>query len=123
MRRTVDAPIPGNLPISAGVVANGFCFVGPQFGIDDAHRPVGDVEQQTALALDNIERVLKKAGTRMDLVVRTTVWLRSIDDFEAMNRAYRPRFPESPPARVTVGVSGMLFGAAVEIDAVAAMPD
>jgi 2-iminobutanoate/2-iminopropanoate deaminase len=122
MRRSVDAPIPGNLPISAAVVAAGLCFVGAQFGIDADNKPVGDVERQTALAIDNLEAVLEKAGTRLDLVVRTTVWLRTLDDFDAMNRAYRVRFPESPPARVTVAVAGILFGAAVEIDAVAAMP-
>jgi 2-iminobutanoate/2-iminopropanoate deaminase len=123
MRRTVDAPIPGKLPISAAVVAGGLCFVGGQFGIDDDNRPVGGVEQQTSLALDHLEAVLKKAGTRLDLVVRMTVWLRSLDDFEAMNRAYRVRFPVSPPARVTVGINQILFGAAVEVDAVAAMPE
>jgi 2-iminobutanoate/2-iminopropanoate deaminase len=123
MRRTVSVPIPGNLPISAAVVAGGLCFVGGQFGIDADNKPVGDVERQTALALDNLERVLKSAGTRLDLVVRMTVWLRSLDDFDAMNRAYRVRFPKDPPARVTVAIAGILFGAAMEIDAVAAMPD
>jgi 2-iminobutanoate/2-iminopropanoate deaminase len=123
MRRTVDAPIPGNLPISAAVVASGLCFVGGQFGTDADNRPVGDVEKQTALAIDHLEGVLKRAGTRLDLVVRTNVWLRSLADFDAMNRAYRVRFPSSPPARVTLGASDILFGAAVEIDAVAAMPE
>jgi 2-iminobutanoate/2-iminopropanoate deaminase len=122
MRHAVEAPIPGNLPVSAAVVSSGLCFVGGQFGIDADHRPVEGVEQQTALAIDHLEVVLKSAGTRLDLVVRTTVWLRSLDDFEAMNRAYRLRFPRSPPARVTLGVSQILFGASVEIDAVAAMP-
>jgi 2-iminobutanoate/2-iminopropanoate deaminase len=54
--------------------------------------------------------------------VRVTVWLRRLADFDAMNRAYRTRFPAEPPARVTVAVDDLLFGAAVEIDAVAAMP-
>jgi 2-iminobutanoate/2-iminopropanoate deaminase len=52
-----------------------------------------------------------------------TVWLRRLDDFDAMNRAYRGRFPAGYPARVTLGVNELLFGASVEIDAVAAMPD
>jgi len=123
MRRTIENNIPGGLPISAAVVAGGLCFTGAQFGIDADNRPVGDVERQTALALDHLEEVLKHAGTRLDLVVRITVYLRSLDDFDAMNRAYRGRFPKSPPARVTIGAKDLLFGAAMELDAVAAMPD
>jgi 2-iminobutanoate/2-iminopropanoate deaminase len=122
-RRIVDAPTAANLPYSAAVVAGGLCFVAGQFGTDDANRPVGDVERQTALALDHLEAVLEKSGTHLDQVVRATVWLRRLDDFDAMNRAYRGRFPKGPPARVTVAVSDLLCGASVEIDAVAAMPD
>jgi 2-iminobutanoate/2-iminopropanoate deaminase len=122
MRRIVDAPTVANLPYSAGVTAAGLCFVAGQFGTDQENRPVGDVEHQTALAIDHLEAVLGKAGTSLDLVVRTTIWLRNLDDFAAMNRAYRVRFPRDPPARVTVAVTELLFGAAVEIDAIAAMP-
>jgi len=122
MRRIVDAPTVATLPYSAGVTAAGLCFVAGQFGTDGEDRPVGDVERQTTLAIDHLEAVLKRAGTSLDLVVRTTVWLRKLDDFTAMNRAYRVRFPRDPPARVTVAVAELLFGAAVEIDAIAAMP-
>jgi 2-iminobutanoate/2-iminopropanoate deaminase len=123
MRRIVDAPTAANLPYSAAGVAGGLCFVAGQFVTDGDNRPVGDVETQTSLALDHLEAVLQRAGTRLDEVVRMTVWLRRLDDFEAMNRAYRSRFPKGPPARVTVAVDDLLFGASVEIDAVAAMPD
>lgn len=122
MKRIVDAPIAGDLPYSAGVIAAGLCFVAGQFGTNEADEPIGDVEEQTRIALDHLAAVLDRAGTRLDLVVRTTVFLRSMDDFAAMNRAYRVRFPRNPPARVTLGVSELLFGARVEIDAVAAMP-
>jgi 2-iminobutanoate/2-iminopropanoate deaminase len=126
MRRIVDAPFPPNpglrLPFSAAVVAAGLCFVAGQFGTDEDNRPVGDVEAQTRLALDHLAAVLEKAGTRLDLVVRVTVFLRSLDDFAAMNRPYRARFPHDPPARVTIGVADLLFGAAVELEAIAAMP-
>lgn len=123
MRTAIANNIPGDLPISAAVVAGGLCYTGGQFGIDADNRPVGDVEQQTALAIDHIEEVLRRAGTRLDMIVRITVYLRSIDDFAAMNRAYRTRFRGSPPARVTLGVNQLLFGASVELEAVAAMPD
>jgi 2-iminobutanoate/2-iminopropanoate deaminase len=122
MRHIVDAPTAKNIPYSAAIVSGGLCFTAGQFGTDDDNRPVGGVEQQTALALDHLEVVLKAAGTRLDQVVRMTVYLRSMDDFEAMNRGYAGRFPKGPPARVTVAVSGLLFGASVELDAVAAMP-
>jgi 2-iminobutanoate/2-iminopropanoate deaminase len=122
MRRIVDAPTAPNLPYSAAVVAGGLCFVAGQFGTDEQNRPVGDVEQQTRVAIDHLEAVLERAGTRLDLIVRATVWLRRLADFDAMNRAYRVRFPKDPPARVTVAVDDLLFGASVEIDAVAAMP-
>jgi 2-iminobutanoate/2-iminopropanoate deaminase len=126
MRRIVDAPFPpnpgGNLPFSAAVVAGGLCFVAGQFGTDEENRPIGDVESQTRVALDHLAAVLEKAGTRLDLVVRITVFLRRLEDFEAMNRSYRVRFPHSPPARITIGVADLLFGADVEFDAVAAMP-
>ena len=122
MRNVVAAPVAPNLPYSAAITAGGFCFVSGQFGTDEQNRPVGDVEQQTRVALSHLDTVLTRAGTSLDLVVRMTVWLRSLRDFDAMNRAYRERFPSDPPARVTVGVSELLFDADVEIDAVAALP-
>jgi 2-iminobutanoate/2-iminopropanoate deaminase len=123
MRRTVNAPTVANLPYSAAVVAGGLCFVAGQFGTDEKNKPVGDVERQTAIAIDHLEAVLKQAGSSLDQVVRVTVWLRKLEDFDAMNRAYRARFPRDPPARVTVAVANLLFDASVEIDAIAAMPE
>jgi 2-iminobutanoate/2-iminopropanoate deaminase len=123
MRRVVDAPTVANLPYSAAVVAGGLCFVSGQFGTDEQNRPVGDVERQTAIALDHLESVLQRAGSGLDQLVRVTVWLRRLEDFDAMNRTYRARFPSAPPARVTVAVDHLLFDAAVEIDAIAAMPE
>ena len=67
--------------------------------------------------------MLKRAGSSLDEVVRVTIWLRRLEDFDAMNRAYRARFPRDPPARVTVAVANLLFDASVEIDAIAAMPE
>lgn len=110
--------VPG-LPYSAGVIANGLCFVAGQFGTDADDHPVGDVESQTALAIDHLETVLKVAGSDLSQVVRTTVYLCSYDDFPAMNRAYRTRFVDAPPARVSLRVVELLFGAKVEIDAIA----
>jgi 2-iminobutanoate/2-iminopropanoate deaminase len=122
MKKIVDAPVAAGLPYSAGVVAAGLCFCAGQFGTDANDKPVGDVEAQTTLAIDHLEAVLQKAGTRLDLVVKVTMWLTTYDDFEAMNRAYRKRFPKDPPARLTLCVSQLLFGSKVEIEAIAVMP-
>ncbi|MDQ2787041.1 MAG: RidA family protein [Chloroflexota bacterium] len=122
MKKIVEAPIVADLPYSAGVIAVGLCFVAGQFGTDAENHPVGGVEEQTILALDHIAAVLARAGSGLPHVVRTTVWLRSLDDFAAMNRAYRTRFAQDPPARVTIQVAALLFGAAVEIDAIAIVP-
>lgn len=122
MKKIVESPTVPGLPYSAGVVAAGLCFVAGQYGTDADDRPVGAIEEQTALALDHIEAVLARAGSGLAHVVRTTVWLRSLDDFEGMNRAYRARFAEDPPARVTIQVADLLLGAAVEIDAIAVVP-
>ena len=122
MKKIVEAPIAAGLPYSAGVIVSGLCFVAGQFGTDTDNCPVGGIAEQTALALDHIEAVLARAGSGLAHVVRTTVWLRSLDDFAGMNTAYCARFPEEPPARVTVQVAALLFGAAVEIDAIAVVP-
>lgn len=122
MKKIVESPTVAGLPYSAGVVAAGLCFVAGQYGTDADDRPVGEIEEQTALALDRIEAVLVRAGSGLAHVVRTTVWLRSLDDFAGMNRAYRARFAQEPPARVTIQVADLLLGAAVEIDAIALVP-
>jgi 2-iminobutanoate/2-iminopropanoate deaminase len=108
------------VPYSSAVMAGGLCFISGQFGTDADNHPVGDVERQTTIAIDHLEEVLQRADLSLEDVVRITVWLLNLDDFDAMNRAYRERFPAPQPARVTVQVAGLLFGAAVEIDAVAA---
>lgn len=118
----VDAATVPGLPYSAGVIAQGLCFVAGQFGTDADDKPVGDVAEQTALAIDHVEAVLKAAGSDLSQVVRTTVYLCSYDDFPAMNQAYRMRFGDAPPARVSLRVAELLFGARVEIDAIAVVP-
>ncbi|HLI51615.1 MAG TPA: RidA family protein [Thermomicrobiaceae bacterium] len=122
-KQIVNASTVPGLPYSAGVIANGFCFVAGQFGTDADDKPVGDVEEQTGLAIDHLEAVLRAAGSDLSRVVRTTVYLCSYDDFPAMNRAYRERFGENPPARVSLRVAELLFGARVEIDAIAVVPE
>ena len=77
------------------------------------------VEVQTERALENLEAVLEEAGTSLDNVLKTTVFLADIDDFEAMNEAYGSYFESEPPARSAVQAGALPLGMAVEIEAIA----
>lgn len=108
-------------PYSMGIKAGGFVFTAGQLPLDPATGQLAgnDVATQTEQVLKNIEAVLKAAGTSMDRVVKTTVFLKSMSDFAAMNEVYGKHFKESPPARSTIQVGGLARDAIVEIEAVA----
>ena len=80
----------------------------------------GGVEAETRQVLENLRNVLRAAGADMSDVVKCTVFLADIRDFQAMNRVYREFFPQDPPARSTVASSGLVAGARVEIECIAA---
>ena len=120
MKRIISGRAGG--PYSPAVIAGGFCFVAGQVGDGADAALVDGVESQTARTLDNVKAILDQAGVGMADVVRTTVFLADMDDFQAMNAVYATFFPDEPPARVTVQVARLPIGAAVEIDAVAVMP-
>ena len=82
-------------------------------------RDEASVADQTEQALENVEAVLEEAGSSMDDVLKVTVYLDDIDDFEAMNDTYATFFDDKPPARSAVGVDALPKGVAVEIEAVA----
>jgi 2-iminobutanoate/2-iminopropanoate deaminase len=111
-------------PYSPGVDIGNLVFVAGQIGLDPATGKMieGGIEAQTTQVMKNAEAVLKNAGLGFKDVVRTTVFLTNIGDFQAMNRVYASYFPEGsiPPARSTVAVSALAGGAAVEIDFIAA---
>lgn len=108
-------------PYSQAVVGNGLVFAAGQIPLDPrTGQPVlGDVRVQTRRVLDNLKAVLEAAGSSMDKVVKTTVFLRDLNDFGAMNEIYGEYFREAPPARSTVQVVKLPRDAAVEIEAVA----
>lgn len=83
----------------------------------------GDVETQTRQVLENIRGILEAAGSNFDKVVKTTVFLKDMNDFPIMNRVYETCFQENPPARSTVEVSRLPKDARVEIECVAIVPD
>jgi 2-iminobutanoate/2-iminopropanoate deaminase len=119
--RTKDAPQAIG-PYSQGIRANGFVFVSGQVAIDPATQQVitGDVAAQTDRALKNISGILKAAGTSLDKVLRSTVFLKNMGDFAAMNEVYAKYFTAAPPARSTVEVARLPKDVLVEIDVIAA---
>jgi 2-iminobutanoate/2-iminopropanoate deaminase len=107
-------------PYSHAIVAGDFVFTAGQAGLDPATRQLAEgIEAQTRQALRNVAAILEAAGTSMANVVKTTVFLANMDDFQAMNAVYAEFFPENPPARTTVQAARIPLDALVEIEAVA----
>ena len=105
---------------SQAVEANGFVFTAGQIPFTPEGEPVeGDIDQQAEQALSNLESVLNEAGVDLDDVVKVTVFLDDIDDFNEMNSTYAEYFSSDPPARSAVEAGGLPKGVDVEIEAVA----
>jgi 2-iminobutanoate/2-iminopropanoate deaminase len=120
--RTEEAPAPfQGAPYSQAIKAGGLVFVSGQVALTpDAQGLVGDgIAEQTAQVFANLKVILEAAGSSLDRVVKTTVYLRNFDDFQGMNEVYRRYVGDVPPARATVEVSELPSGALVEIDAIA----
>lgn len=112
-------------PYSQAIVANGFVFTAGQVGIDPAIGKLveGGVEEQAHQVLKNLTAVLEAAGSHVNNIVKTTVFLQSMDDYKAVNAIYASYLGENPPARSAVAVAGLPLGALVEIEAVALVQD
>jgi 2-iminobutanoate/2-iminopropanoate deaminase len=109
-------------PYSAGVmVGNHMVFTAGQLGLDPASNELvpGGVEAETSQALHNLSAILASAGAELRHVVKTTVFLRDMNDFARMNAVYAEFFKENPPARSTVQVARLPRDGAVEIEAIA----
>ena len=108
-------------PYSQAIKANGMVFASGQIALDPASGQTveGGVTEQTERVLNNLRAVLEAAGSSLDQVVKTTVFLADLNDFTSMNEAYGRFFGESPPARSTVEVSRLPRDVRVEIDAIA----
>ena len=111
-------------PYSLGVQAGHLVFTAGQVGLDPTTGTMvpGGLEAETRQALENMKAILEAAGTSLANVVKTTVFLRDINDFNAMNAIYGPYFPVDPPARSAIQVAALPRGAAVEIECVALVP-
>ncbi|MCD6577752.1 MAG: RidA family protein [Anaerolineaceae bacterium] len=108
-------------PYSLGIRAGGFLFLSGQLGLDpDTGTFVeGGIEEQTRQALLNIENVLKESGGDLSGVVKTSVFLRDINDFPKMNAVYAEFFNNDPPARSTMQVGALPKQGLVEIEVIA----
>ena len=108
-------------PYSQAVRAGGFVFLSGQVAIDPATQQViaGDAAAQTERVLKNLSAVLRQAGSGMEAVVKTTVFLKNMADFAAMNEVYGRYFTSAPPARSTVEVARLPKDVLVEIDVIA----
>ena len=108
-------------PYSAGIRVGNMVYTAGQVGIDPAIGDIveGGIEAETRQVLINLQAVLNAAGSSLDWVVKTTVFLRDMNDFSKMNAVYAEFFTNKPPARSTVQVVALPKGAAVEIEAVA----
>jgi 2-iminobutanoate/2-iminopropanoate deaminase len=108
-------------PYSMGIRVGYLIFTAGQVGLDPETGELvsGGVEAETRQALTNLQNILISAGSSLDRVVKTTVFLRDMSDFSRMNDIYAEFFMEKYPARSTVQVSALPKGAAVEIEAVA----
>jgi 2-iminobutanoate/2-iminopropanoate deaminase len=108
-------------PYSQAIVSGGLVFCSGQVPIDPATGELvaGGIQEQTHRSLMNLKAVLEAAGSGLDRVVKTTVFLQSMNDFAAMNAVYANYFPNDPPARSTVEVAKLPRNALVEIECIA----
>ena len=120
--RTDQAPAPfQGAPYSQAIKVGDFVFVSGQVALrPGSPEIVGDsIEEQTEQVFANLKAILEEAGSGLDRLVKTTVFLADFDDFQGMNSVYARHVGETPPARATVEISRLPSGARVEIEAIA----
>jgi 2-iminobutanoate/2-iminopropanoate deaminase len=120
--RTEEAPAPfQGAPYSQAIAANGLVFVSGQLALKPGDKELsgGSIEEQTEQVFSNLKAILEAAGSGLDRLVKTTVFLQRLDDFQGMNSVYAKHVGSTPPARSTVEVAKLPSGALVEIEAIA----
>jgi 2-iminobutanoate/2-iminopropanoate deaminase len=127
MRKVISTErAPGAVgPYSQAIVSGGFVWVSGQIALEPATGQMvqGEIEDEARQVLANLRAVLDAAGSSLDRVVRATVYLADLSDFERVNAVYAESFGEQPPARVCIEACGLPKGARVEIDAIAEIDD
>jgi 2-iminobutanoate/2-iminopropanoate deaminase len=117
-----EAPIPIG-PYSQATKLGNLIFVSGQVALNQETKQIeGDIKQQTHTVLTNLSKILEAAGSGMDNVLKTTIFLFDMGDFLRVNEVYASFFNENPPARSTVQVAKLPLGALVEIEAIAFVP-
>ena len=108
-------------PYSQAVRANGLIFVSGQIALDPSTQLLvaGDIKAQTERVMENLKGIVEAAGSALDRVVRTTVFLADMNEFASMNEIYAGYFPGQPPARSTVQAARLPRDVRVEIDLIA----
>jgi len=108
-------------PYSQAVRVNGFLYVSGQIALDPktGEMTAGNISQQTERTMENVKGIVEAAGSKMPHVIKTTVFLKNMSDFTAMNEVYARYFSAAPPARSTVEVAALPKGALVEIEVIA----
>ena len=119
--RTEKAPAPfQGAPYSQAIRAGDLVFVSGQLGLKPGDTEFsGGIAEQTEQIFRNLGAILEEAGSGLDRLVKTTVFLADLDDFQAMNEVYKRHVGETPPARSTVEVAALPSGARIEVEAVA----
>jgi len=108
-------------PYSQAIISNGFAFVSGQIPLDPASGQIiaGGIEEQTTRVIENLAAVLDAAGSSLSDVVKTTVYLKDMSEFAAMNNVYAQYFTKNAPARATVEAARLPRDVRVEIDCIA----
>jgi 2-iminobutanoate/2-iminopropanoate deaminase len=122
--RTESAPAPfQGAPYSQAIRSGGLVFVSGQLALEPGAKELsgGTIEEQTEQVFANLRAILEAAGSGLDRLVKTTVFLQSLDDFQGMNSVYAKHVGDAPPARSTIEVAKLPSGALVEIEAIAAV--
>jgi 2-iminobutanoate/2-iminopropanoate deaminase len=120
--RTEAAPAPfQGAPYSQAIKAGGLLFVSGQVALQPgSSEPVSEaIGEQTEQVFANLRAILEAAGSSLDRIVKTTVYLTNLDDFQGMNEVYKQYVGDLPPARATIEVSKLPAGSLVEIEAIA----
>ncbi len=120
--RTEAAPAPfQGAPYSQAIRAGDFVFVSGQLALKPGDKTLtgGTIAEQTEQVFANLRAILEEAGSSLERLVKTTVFLQNLDDFQAMNSVYAQHVGDRPPARATVEVAKLPSGALVEIEAIA----
>ena len=123
--RTDKAPAPfQGAPYSQAIAHGGLVFVSGQLGIDpEGNMAEGGISEQTEQVMQNVSAILEAAGSSLQNVVKATIFLADLGDFQAMNDVYARPMGEEPPARATFQVGALPSGALIEIEVVAATSD